>query len=50
MDNDLDVKGAVDGLYRIIPELKTDELKPAEAGGIIRTLTEIDSVLKVIFP
>jgi cysteinyl-tRNA synthetase len=49
MDNDLDVKGAVDGLYRIIAELNPDELKPAEAAGIIHTLTEIDSVLKVIF-
>ena len=49
MDDDLGVKGAIDGLYRIIAELKTDELKPAEAAGIIRTLTEIDSVLKVIF-
>jgi cysteinyl-tRNA synthetase len=49
MDDDLGVKAAVDGLYRIIAELKTDELKPAEAAGIIQTLTEIDSVLKVIF-
>jgi cysteinyl-tRNA synthetase len=49
MDNDLDVKGAFDGLYRIIAELKTDELKPAEAAGIVKTLREIDNVLKVIF-
>ena len=49
MDDDLGVKAAIDGLYRIIAELKTDELKPAEAAGIIQTLTEIDSVLKVIF-
>jgi cysteinyl-tRNA synthetase len=49
MDNDLDVKGAFDGLYRIIAELKPDELKPAEAAGIVKPLREIDSVLKVIF-
>jgi cysteinyl-tRNA synthetase len=49
MDNDMDVKGAVDGLYRIISELKVDELMPAEAAGIIDTLKDIDSVLMVIF-
>ena len=49
MDNDLDVKGAFDGLYRIIAGLKPDELKPAEAAGIVKTLREIDNVLKVIF-
>jgi cysteinyl-tRNA synthetase len=49
MDTDLDVKGAVDGLCRIIQEPKNDQLKPTEAAEIIQTLTEIDSVLKVIF-
>ena len=49
MDNDLDVKGAVDGLSRIISELKADELMPAEAAGMIDTLKHIDSVLMVIF-
>jgi cysteinyl-tRNA synthetase len=49
MDNDMDVKGAVDGLSRIISELKADELMPAEAAGIIDTLKDIDSVLMVIF-
>ena len=49
MDNDLNVKGAFDGIYRVISEIVTDELKPAEAAGIIDALAEIDNVLKVIF-
>ena len=49
MDNDLNVKNAFDGICSVISEIKTDDLKPAEAAGIIKTLREIDEVLKVIF-
>ncbi len=47
--NDLDVKGAFDGLYRIMSGSKIDDIKPHEASGIVRTLQEIDKVLQVIF-
>ena len=49
MSNDLDVKGAFDGLYHIIVECEIDDIKPDEASGIVRTLQEIDKVLQVIF-
>ena len=49
MDNDLNLKWAFDGLYRIVSGIQMEELKPVEASGIIKTLQEIDSVLKVIF-
>ncbi len=49
MDRDLDVNGAFDGLYKIISGIRVDELQPAEAAGAIKTLNEIDNVLKVIF-
>lgn len=49
MDNDLNVKSAFDSIARIIMSVEVDELRPAEAAGIIKALTEIDSVLKVIF-
>ena len=49
MDNDLDVKGAFDGLYKTVSGIKIEELQPGEASGIIRTLKEIDQVFKVIF-
>jgi cysteinyl-tRNA synthetase len=47
MDRDLDVKGAFDGICKIISEIHTDGLGPVEAAGIIKTLREIDNVLKV---
>jgi hypothetical protein len=49
IDNDLDIKGAFDGLYRIMSGIQINELKPGEALGIIRALQEIDKVLQVIF-
>lgn len=49
MDNDLNVKGAFDGVYAILADVKTDKLNPGGASGIIKTLREIDEVFKVIF-
>jgi len=49
MDNDLHVRGAVDQLLSILNAILLNPLDPAEAGGIIRTLREIDEVLQVIF-
>ncbi len=49
MDDDLDVRGAFDGLYGVLSELELTELKPSEASGIMTTLREIDGVLRVIF-
>jgi len=49
MDDDLDVRGAFDGLYRVLSELEPMELKPTEASGIMKSLREIDGVLRVIF-
>jgi cysteinyl-tRNA synthetase len=49
MDNDLDVRGAFDSVYGVLSELKLDELKSSEASGIMKTLREIDGVLRVIF-
>ncbi len=49
MDNDLDVQGAFDGLYKIISSINISDLKPGEASGIIQVLREIDEVLKVGF-
>jgi hypothetical protein len=49
MDADLDVKGAFDGLYEIICDIRADELGAGEASRIIKTLREIDEVFRVIF-
>ena len=49
MDNDLDVQGAFDGLYKIISSINISDLKPGEASGIIQVLRKIDEILKVIF-
>ncbi len=48
MDLDLDVRTAFDSIHKIIAGINPAELKPAEAAGIIRTLQEIDTVLRVI--
>ena len=48
MDNDLDVRGAFDGLYGVLSEIAIEELKPAEALGMMKTLRKIDDVLRVI--
>jgi cysteinyl-tRNA synthetase len=49
MDNDLNVRGAFDGLYGVLSEIERDELKPSQASGIMKALREIDGVLRVIF-
>jgi hypothetical protein len=49
MDNDLDVRGAFDSLYGVLSELELDELKSSEASGIMKTLREIDGILRVMF-
>lgn len=49
MDNDLHVRDAFDRLCKIVAGINVNELNPAEATGIIKTLKNIDDVLKVIF-
>jgi len=49
MDNNLDVKGAFDGLNRIVMKIDIGLLKPSDAADIIKSLKKIDDVLKVIF-
>jgi len=49
MDNDMDVRGAFDGLYDILARVNVRELRPAEASGIIKTMKEIDGSFKVFF-
>jgi cysteinyl-tRNA synthetase len=49
MDDDLDVRGAIDGLYGALAELELEDLKPAEASAITKALKEIDGVLRVFF-
>ena len=49
MDDDLNVKKAFDGICNVVSEIKTDDLNPAEAAGVITILRKIDEVFKVIF-
>lgn len=49
MDNDLDVKGAFDGLFRILSSANARNLNPSEASGIIRELRKTDEVFQCIF-
>jgi cysteinyl-tRNA synthetase len=49
MDNDLGVRGAFDSLYGVLSGLELDELMSGEASGIMKTLKEIDGVLRVMF-
>jgi cysteinyl-tRNA synthetase len=49
MDNDLNVRDAFDGMCSVVSEIKLDDLKPAEAAGVLKTLRKIDEVFKVIF-
>ena len=49
MDNDLHVRDAFNGLFEIVAGINVDELNSAEAARIIKTLKNIDDVLKVIF-
>jgi cysteinyl-tRNA synthetase len=49
MDDDLHVKEAFDGLFKILSDINIGKLKPDEAAGIVKTLKEIDEVFRVIF-
>ena len=49
MDDDLDVRGAFEGLYGVLSGLEFGELQAAEASGAMKALREIDGVLRVIF-
>jgi len=49
MDNDLHVRDAFARLCKIVAGINVNELNTAEATGIIKTLKNIDDVLKVIF-
>ncbi len=49
MDDDLDVKGAFDGLYGVLSELDRENLESVEASAIVKALREIDGILRVIF-
>jgi cysteinyl-tRNA synthetase len=49
MDDDLDVRSAVDGIFGVMLAAPPETLDPSEASGMIRAVAEIDSVLKVIF-
>ncbi len=48
MDDDLDVKGAFDGVHGILSQPELQKLGADEAGGILRSLREIDEVLRVM--
>jgi cysteinyl-tRNA synthetase len=49
MDRDLEVRSAVDALFREVEAVKPNDLKPAAAAAIIAVLRETDQVLNVIF-
>jgi cysteinyl-tRNA synthetase len=49
MDDDLNVKGAFDGVSDILSAIDATVLKSQEAAGIMGAIREIDGVLKVIF-
>jgi len=49
MDDDLDVRGAFDGLYGVLSALDREDLKSVEASAIVGALREIDDVLGVIW-
>ena len=49
MDNDLDVRSAVDGICGVLVKTEPRTLAPGEASAALRTLRNIDSVLQVIF-
>ena len=49
MDRDLEVRGALDPLFRILEAVRPDDLTPAAAASLIAVLRETDQVLNVIF-
>jgi len=50
MDEDLDVKGAVDTLSDFLGAMDAGSLSPSVASGYFTALKEIDQVLQVLFP
>jgi cysteinyl-tRNA synthetase len=48
MDEDMDVRGAFEGISRELEAIKPGELQPEAATAVIMTLREIDGVLQVI--
>ncbi len=48
MDDDLDVKGAVDGIGDILMKTYPDRLKAGEATSLMEAVKEIDGVLQVL--
>jgi cysteinyl-tRNA synthetase len=49
MNRDLEVRGALDALFRILEAVRPDDLKPMAAASLIAVLRETDQVLNVIF-
>ncbi len=49
MDNDLNVKAAIDGIVRLLSKEEIKELDPSKAAAVVSCLRRIDSVLNVIF-
>jgi cysteinyl-tRNA synthetase len=49
MNNDLDVRGAVNALRNLLSDMDINRINPEEASGLIRGLKKLDSVLRVIF-
>jgi cysteinyl-tRNA synthetase len=49
MDEDLDVRGAFDGLHGFLAGSGARAANPAASAGILKALREIDEVLQVIF-
>lgn len=50
MDEDLDVRGALDAIARELEAAVAAQLSPGEAAGLIGSLQRIDAVLGVLFP
>jgi cysteinyl-tRNA synthetase len=49
MDDDLNVGKAFDKLYELTEEINLETLNPKTANGLIKSLREIDEVLRVLF-
>jgi hypothetical protein len=49
MDNDLRLKDAFEGVFKILSGLDIYSLKQSEASRILKALRKIDEVLQVIF-
>jgi hypothetical protein len=49
MDDDLDVKGALDAVSALVAGVNIKDVTPGAASGIIKALEEIDEVMQVTF-